>query len=439
MGPFESSVDLFGQTPGLPGSCPPRLAGRFRCGMRRSQLGHPFHTDVDPFRIGSGGDKRVPERKGYLRPVVSGQQGAQHMGERRRDSEAGQRMHRVLVLSHMYPSLPFPWSGIFVHQQAQALVRAGCAIRVVAPVPLAPPPVRWLRRKWRAYASIPRRRRWDGIGVRSPRYLTLPRAMLFELAGWTYWLGARKSVSDLVQDLDFDLIHAHTTLPDGFAATLFAHRLGIPLVITVHGYDVQWAVDLRPTVRRVILGTWRRADRVICVSETLRRLCLAHWTGEENKFIAVPNGMALDQLASKDQARGISSRYHGRPLLLTVANVIPQKGHEYVLRALPQVVRHHPDVLYLIVGEGAEVPRLRALARELGMENYVAFCGARPHDEAMAYMAACQVFVMPSWNEAMGIAYLEAMAHGKPIIGCQGEGITDVVTDGETGLLVPPR
>ncbi|HEC35133.1 MAG TPA: glycosyltransferase family 4 protein [Anaerolineae bacterium] len=361
------------------------------------------------------------------------------MGERRRDSEAGQRTHRVLVLSHMYPSPPFPWSGIFVHQQAQALVRAGCAIRVVAPVPLAPPPVRWLRRKWRAYASIPRQRNLGGIVVRSPRCLTLPRATLFELTGWAYWLGARKSVSDLAQDLDFDLIHAHTTLPDGFAATRFAHRLGIPLVITVHGYDVQWAVHLRSSVRRVILETWERANRVICVSETLRRRCLAHWTGEEDKFITVPNGMALDQLASEDQAEGISSRYHGRPLLLTVANVTPQKGHEYVLRALPRVVRRHPDVLYLIVGEGEEAPRLRALAWELGMKDYVVFCGAHPHAEAMAYMAACRIFVMPSWNEALGVVYLEAMAHGKPVIGCQGEGIADVVTHGETGLFVPPR
>lgn len=361
-----------------------------------------------------------------------------------KDSRSGTRTaqwgeRQVLVLSHMYPSPPFPWSGIFVHQQAQALVRAGCAIRVVAPVPLAPPPVRWLRRKWRAYASIPRQRNLGGIVVRSPRCLTLPRATLFELTGWAYWLGARKSVSDLAQDLDFDLIHAHTTLPDGFAATRFAHRLGIPLVITVHGYDVQWAVHLRSSVRRVILETWERANRVICVSETLRRRCVALWEGPTEKFVAIPNGMALDRLASEGQAVEIRNRYPYRTLLLTVATLIPRKGHEFVLRALPRVIRHHPDVLYLVIGEGELMSRLRALARQLGVEDHVVCCGAQPHAEAMAHMAACRVFVMPSWNEAMGIAYLEAMAHGKPVVGCQGEGIADVVTDGETGLLVPPR
>lgn len=361
------------------------------------------------------------------------------MGEHRQDREARQRTFRVLVLSHMYPSPSFPWHGIFVHQQVEALMRVGCDLRVVAPVPLAPPPLQWFKRRWQAYASIPRQHTWDGSSVWRPRYLTLPRAVLFEYTGWTYWLGARKSVSDLAQNLRFDLIHAHTTLPDGFGAALFARRMGIPFVITVHGYDVQWAVHLRPSVRQAILETWEKADRVICVSETLWRRCVALWEGPTEKFVTIPNGTALDRLASEGQAEEIRNRYPHRTLLLTVATLIPQKGHEFVLHALPRVVRHHPDVLYLIIGEGKEATRLRALAQELGMENHVAFCGAQPHAEAMAHIAACQVFVMPSWNEALGIAYLEAMAHGKPVVGCQGEGIADVVTDGETGLLVPPR
>jgi glycosyltransferase involved in cell wall biosynthesis len=299
--------------------------------------------------------------------------------------------------------------------------------------------MRRMSRRWQALSSIPAQRSLDGIEVSSPRFLNLPRAAILGFSGWTYWLGARKKVFKLARRSDFDLIHAHTTLPDGFAATLFARRLGIPTFVTVHGADAYWGVHQGTLARRAILTTWERADRVICVSERVRRWCLAHWTGPEGKFVVVPNGMAFDQLASEDQADEIRGRYPGRMLLLTTATLVPRKAHEYVLRALPGVVSGHPDLLYLVVGAGGELQHLRELTCQMGLENHVEFCGAQPHSEAMAYMAACDAFIMPSWDEAFGIVYLEAMAHGKPIVGSQGEGIAGIVTHGETGLLVPPR
>ncbi len=73
------------------------------------------------------------------------------------------------------------------------------------------------------------------------------------------------------------------------------------------------------------------------------------------------------------------------------------------------------------------------------MEDRIEFLGELPHEKAMRYMAICDVFSLPSWKEGFGIVYLEAMAHGKPVIACATEGIADIIEDGNTGFLAPPR
>jgi len=88
---------------------------------------------------------------------------------------------------------------------------------------------------------------------------------------------------------------------------------------------------------------------------------------------------------------------------------------------------------------GAEELKLRNQIRRLGLDNVVELTGAKPAKEAMEYMAACKVFCLPSWSEGFGIVYLEAMAHGKPVIAVKGQGIDQVIRENSTGLLVEPK
>ena len=93
---------------------------------------------------------------------------------------------------------------------------------------------------------------------------------------------------------------------------------------------------------------------------------------------------------------------------------------------------------YIIVGDGAE-NKLQKLAKELGVYERVEFTGVLSHDYVLKYMKEADIFSLPSWNEAFGIVYIEAMACGKPVIGCEGEGLEDFVRNFETGLLVKPK
>ena len=82
---------------------------------------------------------------------------------------------------------------------------------------------------------------------------------------------------------------------------------------------------------------------------------------------------------------------------------------------------------------------MEKLSSELGIQDKVEFLGQLPHDKVMEYMAICDIFSLPSWRESLGLVYLEAMLHGKPIIGCQGQGVDGLIKDRETGLITKPK
>jgi phosphatidyl-myo-inositol dimannoside synthase len=128
-------------------------------------------------------------------------------------------------------------------------------------------------------------------------------------------------------------------------------------------------------------------------------------------------------------------------LLLSVARLVSRKGIDNVLQALPAVLAHVPALTYAVIGDGPDMPRLTALAKQLGVSERVRFLTRVPGDLA-EYYNACDLFVMPAREEpgdveGFGLVFLEANACGKPVIGARAGGVTDAVADGESGLLVP--
>jgi glycosyltransferase involved in cell wall biosynthesis len=112
-----------------------------------------------------------------------------------------------------------------------------------------------------------------------------------------------------------------------------------------------------------------------------------------------------------------AGRREGPPVLVSVAHLVPRKRHADVLAALTEL----PGVRYEVIGDGPERPRLEALAHELGVADRVTFHGQLAHEQALATARRCDVFVLPSTDEAFGVAYVEAMAGGLPAIGRRGE------------------
>lgn len=344
---------------------------------------------------------------------------------------------KVLVISHMYPSTFNEVAGIFVHEQVKELVRQGCEIKVISPVPWTPFPVRQLSLKWKRYSEIPARATWDGTEVYYPRFLSFPRMLFFASSGRWMHRGIRALVNQIHREFRFELIHAHTALPDGYAGAVLAQIFGCPLVITIHGRDLQHTIHQSAKCKEALAYAIRSAARVVVVSRKLKRLAEHFFPSEAEKVVIVSNGidpMEID-LALKRTCR----ENDNGPRIVSVSNLVKPKGIDLNIYAIYHLRSKYPTIRYTVVGDGPESLALRALTKRLSIGDSLEFVGRVSHLQALRYIASANVFSLPSWSEGFGIVYLEAMACGKPVIGCQGEGPEDFIEHGKTGLLVKPH
>ena len=344
---------------------------------------------------------------------------------------------KVLVISHMYPSSFNEISGIFVHEQVKALVAKGVEIQVISPVPWTPFPIKYLSKKWKKYSEIPIQASWDGVEVYYPRNITFPKSWFIVSSGKRMYLGIKDLVEKIYQDFRFDLIHAHVALPDGFAAIKIKQIYDKPVIVTIHGEDLQKTLYKNIKCRAALSYVFEKADKIITVSNKLKRIAEENFNFIE-KNITISNGVEVNKLISiKNNILKIKN-FNNRTIL-SVSYLISQKGIDYNLKAISKLANKYPNLKYLIIGDGPEKDHLKRLSKNLGIDQMVEFLGQLSHENVFAYMAKADILSLPSWDEAFGVVYIEAMAHGKPVIGCQGEGIEDFVEDGKTGLLVKPK
>jgi teichuronic acid biosynthesis glycosyltransferase TuaC len=279
-------------------------------------------------------------------------------------------------------------------------------------------------------AAQPRREELDGLQVEYVRFIAPPRERSY--ATWDSWargpLG--RSLERLHAEAPLDLVHAHYALPSGAAALDFTEREGMPLAISVHGGDVLGPLVSTPTARARIAEVLRRASLVLCNSRGTLERCAA-LTGDDERMVVVHLGAEppADAPPKRDE-----------PTISTLAHVVPRKRHADVVRALAVLAGRVPDVRWLVIGEGPERQALERLAAQLGVAARLDWAGQLPHDQALTELSRCHAMVMPSVDEAFGVAYVEALACGVPAIGCRGEsGPEEIAALGEGMLLVPPK
>ena len=344
---------------------------------------------------------------------------------------------KVLVISHMYPSSFNEISGIFVHEQVKALVAKGAKVQVVSPVPWTPFPINYLSSKWKKYSAVPERTVYEGINIWYPRYVTFPRSWFFASSGQRMYLGIKDVVAKIYKEFQFDLIHAHVALPDAYTGMKIAQKYKKLLIVTIHGQDFQQTIFKNNKCKKNIEKTINFSEKTIVVSKKLKRSSENNLQISSNKIKVVSNGINRNDIYAKTNNN--FQEYKGKKIILSVSHLVRTKGIDLNIKVIAKLKQKYPDIIYLIIGEGKEKKSLEKLVNELNLQNIVIFIGEVSHHKVMKYMEACDIFSLPSWNEGFGVVYLEAMAQGKPVIGCKGEGIEDFVEDGKTGLLVKPK
>jgi glycosyltransferase involved in cell wall biosynthesis len=184
----------------------------------------------------------------------------------------------------------------------------------------------------------------------------------------------------------------------------------------------------------------RSADLVICTSEYSGAQACHHYGLEANRVRIVPEGIWTEKWAGLGE-RALNERAERNrgPVVLSVARQYRRKNTRSLLRAFAGLRGTHPGASLRIVGEGPELPALRSLAGQLGIDDVVSFVGSLDGMSALQQeYARADIFCLPSLQEGFGIVYLEAMAAGLPIAAARAGAVPEVAPDGEVSLLVPP-
>ncbi|MCA9972550.1 MAG: glycosyltransferase family 4 protein, partial [Anaerolineales bacterium] len=231
-----------------------------------------------------------------------------------------------------------------------------------------------------------------------------------------------------------DVILAGVAYPTAILTRL-ARPFPTPYVVYAHSEDV---TIQHPLKRRLLAWALQGATAVLTVSRftahELSRLGVA-----ADRIHIVPPGIEVDQFAAAPPHTG----WPGKWVLLTVARLVFRKGQDTVIRALPRLLPHAPNLHYVVAGSGPDAAALRRLAADLGVAGHVSFVGRLADDILPAYYRRCNAFAMitrPAATEVegFGIAFIEAGAAGRPVIAGRAGGVADAVQDGVTGLLVDP-
>ncbi|USK49618.1 glycosyltransferase [Bacillus sp. CMF12] len=344
---------------------------------------------------------------------------------------------KILIISHMYPSNARKVNGVFVHEQVKELINQGHEVRVVSPVPFVPPFFKFLSSKWKAYSDYLVEDKFEGIRVYYPGYLAIPKNINFHTSGTRMYLGIKNIIKKIYKDFKFDILHAHVALPDGYAAMKISEDYNVPFITTIHGMDLQHTIFRDSKCKNNIKKVLSQSQKNILVSSKLNKIRKENFPNIDNKkFVVINNGVSKLFL-NKDKTIRITTNKNIR--ILSVSNLIKTKGIDLNIKAMSAIAKLYPRLSYQIIGDGPEKDTLESLVRELKLDNNVFFVGAKSREEVKKYMCEADIFLLPSWNEAFGVVYIEAMSCGIPVIGCLGEGIEDIVTDGKDGLLVKPK
>ena len=219
---------------------------------------------------------------------------------------------------------------------------------------------------------------------------------------------------------------------------LMARRLGLPSVASTHGHEIAWA--RLPALRQVLQRI--EVDRFTALGDYTRvRLQPVLRAPVDLLPPGVDSTLFRPGRGGDDVRRrlGLSDR----PVVVCVSRLVPRKGQDVLIRALPLVQQRIPDASVLLVGGGPHAPKLRELAASVGVADDVVMTGSVPWEELPAHHDAGDVFAMPCRSrfrglevEGLGIVFLEASATGKPVVAGDSGGAPDAVRDGETGYVV---
>ena len=350
--------------------------------------------------------------------------------------------HVVVMVATSYPRFPGDGVGSFMEPIARSVAARGHEVHLVAP--------------W--HPAITRGKEEHGVFFHFFHYAPVPSLNVFGYAGGlradtdlklSAWLAAPLALAAgwfkawrVATKRRATVMHGHWVVPGGVMAAAAAGRL--PLVLSLHGSDV-YVAERHAAARRAARYAFGRAGWVTACSDDLRTRACALGAAAD-RIETLPYGVDVERFAPAPEARAEVRRVlevGDAPLIFTAGRLVRKKGFEFLIDAVRTIRRDVPDVRLVIAGEGDLGEDLRARAADLA--EHVRFVGNVPQDMVGRMSAAADVVAVPSVHDDQGNVdglpnfALEAMATATPLVATRAGGLSSLIDNDRTGLLVPER
>lgn len=230
-----------------------------------------------------------------------------------------------------------------------------------------------------------------------------------------------------------DILHTYMFTSNSFGRVAGAVARVPKIVVSERCVDI-WKNKFHFLIDRILLH-W--TDKVICVSNGVRKFYVDKIDISDEKAVTIYNGLAIEHCHTNADITKKYGLCSGNRIIGTIGRLTLQKGLKYLIHSAAIALRQTPQIKLFIIGDGPEKKNLVKLVNNLGISERVIFTGFQK--DVMPFLKVMEIFVLPSLFEGLPNVVLEAMAFEKPVVAINIPGVDEVVTDGETGVLVPPR
>jgi len=343
----------------------------------------------------------------------------------------------ILTVTTLFPNALQPHHAVFVRARMERYTQKyGHRWTVIAPVPYFPRLPFKVRGHYDALARVPALENPRGYPVHHPRFLVTPKVGMRYYGTWMT-AGVRRLVARMHAQDPFDVIDGHYVYPDGTAAVRLGRELGLPVVLSARGTDLNLYPRL-PGIAALIRSNLAACDHLICVCDPLKREALALGV-PEGKISVIGNGVDADRFRRGDRAaaRARLGLPQEATVILSVGHLTERKGFHLLVEACARLGR--ADVVVVVAGEGPERGTLERLADSCGLGPRARFPGAIPNEDLPNWYQAANLFALASSREGWPNVLCEAQACGLPAVATDVWGIPEILCQETLGLLVRER
>jgi glycosyltransferase involved in cell wall biosynthesis len=250
-------------------------------------------------------------------------------------------------------------------------------------------------------------------------------------------------VTSKLNTIDCDILHSYS-LYTNLLSRIIKYKIK-DISIVNHHHDVSSLLPKSAVLANQL--TYWGADKIVSVSKSVHNSFYKYTTNADSlknngTFEVIYNGVNIsniNKLSKKKRSNSLCKHTQSAKEIVTVGRLVHKKGHKFLIKAMPKITNKHPNAKLTIVGGGGLMTELRKIAKKLRVISNIKFTGTISRNDVFRILGRSDVFVFPSLYEGFGIATVEAMAVGLPVVATRIGPIMEIIQHGHSGLLVPPR